>query len=331
MNFEDEAYVRIYTRDTKTWLKLEFEGQSVLMHLTRKMDRAGVLDDVTDPVADVALVIRCRDLEFVRVGLERLLSTGTLELRGARLIAPNYIRAQTAVKTDRLRAQEARKRRRDLARLESNGADAVTPRDEDAEVEPAAAPAAAAESASRDATPPSRAVMPASRPATDPSRGDRERSDASRSSLADLSLADPDPPLPPSPEQPAQTASTGSAGRGKRSKPRARSQCPADLKPDSTTASTAWVLGFPQALLDRTVAEFIDYWRGRGDLGADWQATLRNRLRREAERLALKQRKPRDASWTRYQQQLRKANEPIADAVPPPPGFDAAIGGLFGG
>lgn len=331
MNFEDEAYVRIYTRDTKTWLKLEFEGQSVLMHLTRKMDRAGVLDDVTDPVADVALVVRCRDLEFVRVGLERLLETGTLELRGTRLIAPNYIRAQTAVKTDRLRAQEARKRRRDLARLESNGVHDVTPCDDPAEVQPAEAAPEPIAFASRDATPPSRDATPPSRGVTPPSRGDRERSSASRSSLADLSLTDPDPPLPPSPEQPAQTASTSEAGRGRRSKPRARSQCPLDLKPDDTTAATAWELGFPKALLERTVAEFIDYWRGRGDLGADWQATLRNRLRREADRLALKPRKPRDASWARYQLQLQKANEPIPDAVPPPPGFEAAVGGLFGG
>lgn len=331
MNFEDEAYVRIYTRDTKTWLKLEFEGQTVLMHLTRKMDRAGVLDDVTDPVADVALVIRCRDLEFVRVGLANLLATGTLELRGSRLIAPNYIRAQSAVKTDRLRAQEARKRRRDLARLESDGADDVTARDDGTEVQPAEPSAEPLEGASRDATPPSRDVMPPSHGVSPPSRGDRERPSPSRSSLADPSLADPDPPLPPSSEPPAQTASTGSAGRGKRSKPRARSQCPADLKPDQTTASTAWELGFTQVQLTRTVAEFIDYWRGRGDLGADWQATLRNRLRREAERLALKPRKPRDASWVRYQTNLRKANEPIADAVPPPPGFERAIGGLFGG
>lgn len=129
----------------------------------------------------------------------------------------------------------------------------------------------------------------------------------------------------------SQTASTGEARRGKRSKPRARSQCPTDLKPDETTAAEAWRLGFSTEQRDSVVAEFIDYWRGRGDLGADWQATLRNRLRREAERLALKPRKPRDARWSSYQQQLRKANEPVADAVPPPPEFERAIGGLFRG
>jgi hypothetical protein len=326
MNFEDEPYVRIYIRDTKTWLRLGWEGQSVFCLLWRKLDRAGVLDDVTDPVADVALITRMPE-DVVRVGIERMLQLGVVEHRGSRLVGPRYVEAQTAIKSDRLRSAELRKRRRDLAR----SGDSDTPLDD--EVGPVEDAVTLSTPEPIGVSPPSRPVASETRAVSQPTRGLTSGHAASRAvtpSLADPSLADQDPPLPPTSEPPAQTASTGSAGRGKRSKPRARSQCPADLKPDPTSASTAWELGFTQALLDRTVAEFIDYWRGRGDLGADWQATLRNRLRREAERLALKPRKPRDASWARYQQQLRKANEPIPDAVPPPAGFDAAIGGLFG-
>jgi len=151
-------------------------------------------------------------------------------------------------------------------------------------------------------------------------------------------LSDPDPPLtpqtlepvpPPQPE--SQSASTGEARRGRRSKPRARSQCPLDLKPDETTDAKAWELGFTQVQLDAVVAEFVDYWRCRGDLRADWQAGLRNRLRDRAERLGLKPRKPRDERWAAYQTSLRKANEPITNAVPAPPEFERALGGLFGG
>ena len=301
MNFEDEPYVRIYQRDTKTWLQFGWEGQSVLCLLMRKLDRAGVLDDVTDPVADVALVTRMPE-EVVSVGLARLLKAGTLEHHGNRLVAPRYVEA-------------------DMARAGQL----------DAEVEPDEPPITIAPPSvmpePRDATPATRDVSPAPRATTSGHAASR----AVTPSLADPSLADPDPPLPPSSEPPAQTASTGSAGRGKRSKPRARSQCPADLQPDATTTETAWTLGFTQVQLARTVAEFIDYWRGRGDLGADWQATLRNRLRREAERLALKPRKPRDARWASYQQQLRKGTEPAPDAVAPPPGFDSAMRGLFVG
>ena len=53
MNFEDEHYVRIYTKDTKTWLRWGWEGQTVFMHLMRRLDKAGVLEDIEDPVPDV--------------------------------------------------------------------------------------------------------------------------------------------------------------------------------------------------------------------------------------------------------------------------------------
>jgi hypothetical protein len=111
MNFADEPYIRIYTRDTKTWLKLGFEGQSVLVLISRKLDRSGVLDGIDDPAEDVALILRA-PVETVRIGLERLFALRVLELHGNRLIAPNYIEAQTCAKSDRLRQQELRERRR---------------------------------------------------------------------------------------------------------------------------------------------------------------------------------------------------------------------------
>lgn len=141
---------------------------------------------------------------------------------------------------------------------------------------------------------------------------------------------DVEPPAPPA--EPVQTASTSSAGRGRRSKPsRARTQCPVDLQPDPTTLRTAWELGFTTELRERTVREFVNYWRGEGTLKADWQATLRNRFENRAEHYALKPRKPRDERWAKHQDNLRKANEPLPDAAPPPAGFDHALGSLFGG
>jgi hypothetical protein len=151
-----------------------------------------------------------------------------------------------------------------------------------------------------------------------------------------LSVPDQIPLVPPESEPPAaaaaesQTASTSSAPRGKPRKPRARTQCPVDLQPDETTAAMAWQLGFSDEHRDRVVREFVNYWRGEGALKADWQATLRNRLDNRAEFHGLKPRKPRDERWEKHQQNLRKATE-LTDAVPPPPGFEQAIGGLFGG
>jgi hypothetical protein len=322
MNFEDEPYVRLYIRDTKTWLRLGWEGQAVFALLIRKLDRAGVLDDVTDAVADVALIIRMPE-EIVRVGLDRLLETRTLELRGACLVSPRYVEAQTATKSDKLRSWELRKRRRDQARAEPIAV-VVTP----AEV----AERRVTESGV-SVTEPTRTVSPPPRTVSDSSRGITGGHAASRSvtpSLAYPSLALPNgSPLDPHPK----SDSTSAAAGDKRTKPpRVRSQpCPTDLKPDPTTASKAWELGFSDAQRDAEVDKCIDWARSKSVVRSDWQATLRNWFRKSAEDRGLAPRKPRDDRWVKYQEDLRKAKEPVKNPVKPPPGFDAALGGLFGG
>jgi hypothetical protein len=116
MNFEDESYIRLYTRDTPTWLRLGFEGQAVLGLLLRKVDRAGVLDGVDDPVADVALVLGA-PLPFVETAMARLLLLGTVAHRGGRLVLPRFVEAQSATKSDKTRARDSRARRRDFGRV----------------------------------------------------------------------------------------------------------------------------------------------------------------------------------------------------------------------
>lgn len=115
MNFEDEHYVRIYTRDTKTWKRWGWEAQTVFMHVMRKLDKAGVLDDIDDPVPDVALMTGLPE-SVVEVGLPKILKSGTLEINGTALVAPKYIEAQTAAKSDAQRQRERREKRRAEAR-----------------------------------------------------------------------------------------------------------------------------------------------------------------------------------------------------------------------
>lgn len=110
MNFEDESYVRLYIRDTNTWLRLGFEGQAVLMFLLRKLDRAGVLDGIEDLFPDVALFAGV-PLELVKLGLPRLLDRGVLVSDGGRLVMPNYVHAQNCSKSDRARQLESRAKR----------------------------------------------------------------------------------------------------------------------------------------------------------------------------------------------------------------------------
>jgi hypothetical protein len=114
LNFEDEHYVRVYTRDTKTWLRWGWEGQTVFMFVMRKLDKSGVLDDIEEPVADVALMTGL-PREVVAVGLPRILESGALEQHGKALVAPKYIDAQSAKRSDKQRAKESRERRRNTA------------------------------------------------------------------------------------------------------------------------------------------------------------------------------------------------------------------------
>lgn len=179
MNFSDESYVRLYVRDTKTWLRLGFEGQCVLMFLLRKLDRAGVLDGMEELHQDVALVTGV-PLSVVDVGLPRLLERGVFELRGGCLIMPNFIEAQTAIRTDKARQKDSRDRRLAEARLVTLRDGADTPRDKTVTPSPTAKQPLTLYSAVPSSAVPSRAAL-------DPERAAREISKT-------YSIANPNPP-----------------------------------------------------------------------------------------------------------------------------------------
>jgi hypothetical protein len=120
MDWQNERYVRIYTRDTRTLKLIGWEGRAVLWEVLRKCDRAGVMDGVRTP-EDLALMIDI-PVETVRVALGRMVSTGAVEITDMGLVVPNYIAAQEAKQTDRQRQRESRARRAATAR-------AVTKRD----------------------------------------------------------------------------------------------------------------------------------------------------------------------------------------------------------
>jgi hypothetical protein len=135
MDWTNERYVRLYVRDTKTWCLLGWEGQSVLALLMRKMDRAGVLDDVRTAEDIVVVLQNGMPIEVARTGLARLIERDVLEATEAGLVAPNFMEAQEAVQSDAHRAREYRARRRDAVRSDSSqnvteSTTSVTKRDE---------------------------------------------------------------------------------------------------------------------------------------------------------------------------------------------------------
>lgn len=108
MDWSNEFYVRLYTRDTTSWRRLGWDGQCVLMQMLRKVDRAGTIElDGIEPWE--ALVLHCSAPEDqAKRGMEALLRVGVMEVRGDLLVFPNFIEAQEAIKSDKLRAKASR-------------------------------------------------------------------------------------------------------------------------------------------------------------------------------------------------------------------------------
>jgi hypothetical protein len=144
MDWSNESYVRVYTRDTTTWRRLGWDGQNVLMHVIRKADRSGVLDCEDIEPWEVVMLHCGAPEEAAKRGVEACLRLGVIVHTGRALVLPNFEAAQTATKSDKLRAKESRESRR---QKELSASQNVT-------------------AASRDATPDSHDVTPPSPPVT---------------------------------------------------------------------------------------------------------------------------------------------------------------------
>lgn len=116
MDWSNERYVRIYTRDTADWLMLSWEARSVFLHLVRKADRAGVIELGKHGLRGVAVLISAPQ-DVVESAVEELVADGCLEYGDNSLVIPNFIEAQEAKQSDTQRKRESRQRRRDQARV----------------------------------------------------------------------------------------------------------------------------------------------------------------------------------------------------------------------
>lgn len=116
MDWSNESYVRLYVRDTKTWLKLGWEGQTVLALTLRKLDRSGLLDGVQD-AADLAVMLANGiPVQIVDTGLQRLLTLEVFQFTPEGLLMPHFIEAQEARKSDPQRQRESREKKRAMSR-----------------------------------------------------------------------------------------------------------------------------------------------------------------------------------------------------------------------
>lgn len=110
MDFANERYVRLYVRDTMTWKRLGWDGQTMLMHLLRKVDRSGVID-IGDAEPWESGVMLCGAPEDQsRRGVTRMLELGVIVHDGDRLVFPRFIEGNETPQSDAQRVREHRER-----------------------------------------------------------------------------------------------------------------------------------------------------------------------------------------------------------------------------
>lgn len=117
MDWSNERYVRLYTRETTTWKLLPWEGQALLAMLLRIVDRAGVLDlgGVTMGEAVCAAFPKW-PAQVVETGLAALEKRGFIEVMPESIVVPNFLEAQEAQHSAAQRQRDSRERRRAKAR-----------------------------------------------------------------------------------------------------------------------------------------------------------------------------------------------------------------------
>lgn len=115
MRWEDERYVRVYTRDTATWMMLSWQARAVLLEMFRKCDRAGIVEMGEHGVDGLAAVLRMPS-EVVGMAIPELALRKCIEVVDSRIVIPNFIAAQEAKQSDKARQRAQRERARDTAR-----------------------------------------------------------------------------------------------------------------------------------------------------------------------------------------------------------------------
>jgi hypothetical protein len=114
---DDPRHVRVYTRDTASWVALGPVARGLLVELMRKADRAGIVDIGRAGAEGLARLLRI-PLELLEPALGELLADGCVK-RGERagreaLVLPNFEAAQEAAQSDAQRKRASRQKARDL-------------------------------------------------------------------------------------------------------------------------------------------------------------------------------------------------------------------------
>jgi hypothetical protein len=95
VDYANEPYVRLYTRDTATWAHLKWEARAVFPSLMRKLERHGTYDLGRWGFQGLASVIRMPE-DVTVTGVTNLIEEGVVVQNGSVLMVPNFLEAQSA-------------------------------------------------------------------------------------------------------------------------------------------------------------------------------------------------------------------------------------------
>jgi hypothetical protein len=113
VDWSNEPYVRMYTRETADDFELSWEALALWRALLCKFDRSGLME-ARNGWTSVARATRIPIDVAERAGAE-LIADGRVRLVKAGILAPNFVAAQTASKSDKVRQRESRDKRRERA------------------------------------------------------------------------------------------------------------------------------------------------------------------------------------------------------------------------
>jgi uncharacterized phage protein (TIGR02220 family) len=125
MDWENERFVKLYTRDTPDWVVLSWEARALFLFLMRKVDRAGVLT-TRHGIRGVAALVGM-PVDVVERALPELVEDGCVVQHDGSFGLANFADAQEARQSNAARQRASRSRKREHEDLDgtadASGAD----------------------------------------------------------------------------------------------------------------------------------------------------------------------------------------------------------------
>jgi hypothetical protein len=128
MDWDDERFIKVYTRDTTNWLALSWQARGLFLLLLRKLNRAGAIDLGRMGTRGVAVHVdgSATSWPSLEPFFAELVDDGCVVVEGSLLRVPNFVEAQAAIQSPAARKRAERERERDEVTKRDEGSRNVT-------------------------------------------------------------------------------------------------------------------------------------------------------------------------------------------------------------